>query len=208
MPRFFFNLYDDCTKNLVRDFDGTLLSNAGEAKKEAIGLAQDIVGHRFQLSTWQIIVTDENKDQVLKVLLSEIRARKIKAWIDLAHRIAIYEPGFRSYLFTWLLTAAVLATIILAAMLTGVSRNRAEVTGSLRFAYEGSIVEVCFVPWISVEDISQFLHAYNASFVGGPLAAGMYRIRISDTTLPHQVIAKILSQMTQEKIVAFAAAAE
>ena len=208
MPRFFFNLYDDCTKNLLRDSDGTLLSNAGEAKKEAIGLAQDIVGHRLYLSTWQIIVTDENEDQVLKVLLSEIRPRKIKAWIDLAHRIAIYEPGFRSYLFTWLLTAAVMATIILAAMLTSVSRNRTEVTGSLRFAPEGTIVEVRFVPWKSVEDIGQFLQAYKASLVGGPLPGGLYRIRISDTTLPHEIIAKILSRITQEKIVAFAAAVE
>lgn len=208
MPRFFFNLYDDCTKNLVRDSDGTSLSNAGEAKKEATALAQDIVGHRLYLSTWQIIVTDENEDQILKVILSEIRPRKTKAWIDLAHRIAMHEPNFRVRLFTWLLTVAMLATSILAAMFTSVSQNRAGVTGTLRFASQGTIVEVCFVPRISVEDIGQFLHAYKASLVGGPLPGGLYRLRISDTTLPHKITAKILSQMTQEKIVAFAAAAE
>ena len=44
MPRYFFHLLDEDT-NLVRDAVGCTLSDTGQAKKEAIGLARDIATH-------------------------------------------------------------------------------------------------------------------------------------------------------------------
>ena len=131
MPCYFFHLYNENNRNLVRDSQGTSLSDDGKAKKEAIGLAQDIVQHGLHGSTWKIIVADENAAIVLKLPLSEIRPRKMKLWLDFACRIATYEPKLRQHIFTWLLTVAIFALIMQTATLTGVSKRTREVTGSL-----------------------------------------------------------------------------
>jgi hypothetical protein len=129
-PAIFFIFFETSTENLVRDSEGALLSNAAKAKKEALDLARDIVGHELQGSTWQVVVTDENADTVLRVPLCEICPRKMKAWFDVVRRAAMYEPKLQAHIFTWLLTAVVLAVIVQAAVLTNVSRHRAEITGS------------------------------------------------------------------------------
>jgi hypothetical protein len=130
MPRYFFHLFEVSTKNLVRDLEGTSLSNTGEAKREAIGLARDIVEHGLHQSTWQVVVTDENAANVLMVSLSQIRQRKMRVWLDLVRRTAMYEPRFQPHLFAWLLTAMVCAVIIQAAELHYLSRrDRSQATG-------------------------------------------------------------------------------
>jgi hypothetical protein len=128
MPRYLFHLFQESTRNLVRDPEGVPLSDATEARKEAFNLARDIVSHGLVGSTWQVVVTDANGAPVLRVPLSEIRPRKMKTWFNVVRRIAMYEPKLQSQIFTWLLTAVVFAVIMQAAVLTSISRHRAEVT--------------------------------------------------------------------------------
>jgi hypothetical protein len=126
MPRYFFHLLEESDQNLVRDAEGISFSGVAEARKEAIGLARDIAEHGLHQSTWQVVVTDANAAVVLAVPLSEIRPHKMKAGLDLARRISMYEPKFRSHIFTWLVTAAVFVMFVQAALLTSISRDRAE----------------------------------------------------------------------------------
>src|SRR5260370_11654711 len=111
MPRYFFNIMEGHSQNLVRDIEGVLLSGAGEARKEAIGLAQDITRHGIHKPTqaWTVIVTDENGDEVLTVPLSGIPARKTQASFGLGSRIAKLESSFGRDTIVWLIGAAVLA---------------------------------------------------------------------------------------------------
>lgn len=46
----------------VRDIEGALLADTGEARKEALGLAHDITRHGIHAppQAWAVIVTDEN----------------------------------------------------------------------------------------------------------------------------------------------------
>ena len=96
MPRYYFHLLDERTADLVRDSAGASLRNASEAKREAIGLAHDIIRHRLHGSTWQVVVTDANANVVLKVSLSNVQPRKIEVAFDrvcrIARRMALYEP--------------------------------------------------------------------------------------------------------------------
>ena len=130
MPRYFFHFLDEDT-NLVRDSVGCSLSDTGQAKKEAIGLARDIATHGLHRTGWQVIVTDADA-VVITVSHSEIRPRRMKPWLDLARRIATYEPNFQPHIFAWLLTALVFAAIVQAAVTTSVLRDKVEVTGSFR----------------------------------------------------------------------------
>jgi hypothetical protein len=130
MPRYFFHFLDEDT-NLVRDSVGCSLSDTGQAKKEAIGLARDIATHGLHRTGWQVIVTDADA-VVITVSHSEIRPRRMKPWLDLARRIATYEPNFQPHIFAWLLTALVFAAIVQATVTTSVLRDKVEVTGSLQ----------------------------------------------------------------------------
>jgi hypothetical protein len=126
MPEYYFHLLEESGQNLVRDSDGITLSDAAEARKEAIGLARDIVDHGLHKPTWQVVVTDANAAVVLAVPLSGIQAHKMKATLALARRISTYEPQFRSHIFTLLLTAAICVMIAQATLLISISRDRAE----------------------------------------------------------------------------------
>lgn len=78
MPRFFFNMMEGRSQNLVRDIDGILLADTNKAREEAIGLAQDIASHGLaeSMESWTVVVTDEGGAEVLTIALSEIGDRK------------------------------------------------------------------------------------------------------------------------------------
>ena len=70
---------------------------------------------------------------------------------------------------------------------------------------------VRFAPQATANDITNFLGAYKAKVVDGPLnmAAPLYVIRLSETKLPKEEVGKIIRQMRSEsKIVDFIAAKE
>jgi hypothetical protein len=126
MPEYYLHLLEQSGEILVTDSDGTTLFDAAEARKEAIGLARDIVGHGLHKPTWQVVVTDVNASVVFAVPLSGIHAHKMKAMLALARRISTYEPKLRSHIFTLLLTAAMCVMIVQATLLISISRDRAE----------------------------------------------------------------------------------
>jgi hypothetical protein len=206
LPRYFFNMVDGYSRNLVKDSDGAEFSGVGEARKEAVGLARDVARHGLRRSTtWQVVVTDETGDEVLTVPLSEVRAAKIRAWRDLGGHIPTFEPGFRTRIFVWLIAGAVLAMIVQAALTTF---HISETAGRYRTASaptQGAVVAVRFVADARAADITQFLNTYKASLVGGPRPGGFYRLSLADQTLPEDELAKLVRHMTQETIVEFAA---
>lgn len=202
MPRYFFHLYDSNTKNLVRDSEGAIFSSFREAKNEAIGLGRNIAGLGIDRSTWQVLVVDDNGDQVLRMPLSHVRARKFQPWIDLAHRIATYQPRFRSGVFTWLLAAAALVMIGQAIVLT--LRVRDQGRGDYHLASAeaaGSTLYVRFVAQTSLADVENFMQVYEAALVNGPLPGGWYRFRISGSAASPEELKNIARKMAKERIV-------
>ena len=132
MPRYYFHLLDRSTANLVRDPAGVSLLDVSEARREAIGFAQDIVRHRLHGSAWQVVVTDANANVVLTVPLSKVRPRRIKAVFDQVRHMMLYEPGLRPQIFSWLVAAVMFALIIQqCTMLSSLSsRHTANITGT------------------------------------------------------------------------------
>jgi hypothetical protein len=210
VSRYFFNVVEGNSKNLVRDSEGIVLSGVREARKEAIGLARDVVRHGFydSIQAWKIVVTDENGDEVLTVHLSEVRARKILSWLDLRGCIAKFQSSFSPHTFSFLITAAVLAIIVQVAVTTVLIIEPGRRYQTASAPTEGGIVAVRFVPDASAAEITKFLEAFNASVVGGPRPGGFYHLRIADRTLPHEELAKTVGRMAQETVVEFAAGVE
>jgi hypothetical protein len=135
-------------------------------------------------------------------------ARKPRVSFDLGARIAEFLSGFAPRTLAYAAGAAVLAIVLQAAVLTTVLIQQ-QGGGSYEVANaeaEGAFVAVRFAPQASVSDITKFLDSYKASVVGGPRPGELYKLRISETTLPQDELAKIVSRISQEKVVGFAAA--
>jgi hypothetical protein len=209
VPRYFFNVVDGNSKNLLRDSEGAIFSDLGEARKEAVGWAQDFARHDFpkSIQTWRVLVFDENGDVVLTVPLSEVRLRKVaRVWLDLGRKINKNESSFKSPIRVWLVAAAIL-TVILQARLNTVARVT-EFSGGYHMASasnENAVVAVRFASDASLVDITEFLNAYKAVLVDGPRSGGLYKLRIANANLPQNGIREIVGRMAQEKVVEFAA---
>jgi hypothetical protein len=76
---------------------------------------------------------------------------------------------------------------------------------------KGSFAVMRFAPQATAAEITNFLGAYKATLVEGPLKSGggLYRIRIADNQLPAAEAGKIIRQMQEEsRIVGFIAASD
>jgi hypothetical protein len=218
MPRYFFNMVEGDARDLVRDSDGVVLADPSAARKEAAGLARDIVRHgiRGRIQTWKIVVTDERGEQILIVPLSEMSAKRIWTWFESRSLVASYRHFFGSGPSARFAAAAGLGIVIQAALLTGLmvmnlTITDQPVTYQTASAPETStptadaLVAVRFVPQASPEAIGEFLERYKAAIIDSPRAGGFYRLRLVDASLPKQELTKI---MMGESIVEFVAAVE
>jgi uncharacterized protein DUF6894 len=207
VPRYYFNMVDGRSENLVKDSEGTVFVDVREARKEAVGLARDVARHGFHRSSqaWQIVVTDESGIEVLTIPLSEGRAGKLRAWFDLGGHLTNVQPGFGTRLLVWLTVAAVLTIILQAAFTTLLASGQSYRTASAPVV--GATLAVRFAPDARIADITRFLNSYGASLVAGPQSGGFYRLSVADKSLSQDELAKIVGQMMRESIVELAAVA-
>jgi hypothetical protein len=216
MPRYFFNMMEGRSHNLVRDIDGVQLADLDEAREEAIGLAQDITSHGLSesMQTWTVVVTDEGGAEVLTVPLAQISTRKAQAPHAAGHAISRGLVRLESCLgraaVIWI-TAAVALAIVLPAAFTKMrmAQDSGYQTASAELGVsEGALVAVRFRPEASIAEINKFLAVYDGSMAGGPSAGDLYRVRIGDASLPAAELAKLTRRMAQEQVVEFVAAVE
>jgi hypothetical protein len=207
VPRYYFNMVDGRSENLVKDSEGTVFVDVREARKEAVGLARDVARHGFHRSSqaWQIVVTDESGIEVLTIPLSEGRAGKLRAWFDLGGHLTNVQPGFGTRLLVWLTVAAVLTIIVQAAFTTLLASGQSYRTASA--PVDGATLAVRFAPDARIADITRFLNSYGASLVAGPQSGGFYRLSVADKSLSQDELAKIVGRMMRESIVELAAVA-
>jgi hypothetical protein len=207
VPRYYFNMVDGRSENLVKDSEGTVFVDVREARKEAVGLARDVARHGFHRSSqaWQIVVTDESGIEVLTIPLSEGRAGKLRAWFDLGGHLTNVQPGFGTRLLVWLTVAAVLTIILQAAFTTLLASGQSYRTASAPVV--GATLAVRFAPDARIADITRFLNSYGASLVAGPQSGGFYRLSVADKSLSQDELAKIVGRMMRESIVELAAVA-
>jgi hypothetical protein len=204
VPRYYFNMVDGRSENLVKDSEGTVFGDVREARREAVGLARDVARHGFHRSSqaWQIVVTDESGIEVLTIPLSEGRAGKLRAWFDLGGHLTNVQPGFGTRLLVWLTVAAVLTIILQAAFTTLLASGQSYRTASA--PVDGATLAVRFAPDARMADITRFLNSYGASLVAGPQSGGFYRLSVANKSLSQDELAKIVGRMMQESIVELA----
>ena len=75
-------------------------------------------------------------------------------------------------------------------------------------APQGSFAIVRFAPQASAADITKFLEDNKVAIVDGPKPGGLYRVRVANSVLPKDELAKTVSRLQQGKVIVFIAPAE
>ena len=142
----------------------------------------------------------------------EARAPRHRRWFDLGSRISEFLWSLTPRTLAWSATAVAVAILVQAAVIAAVvikeqSSPRGPALASA--PSKGSYAVVRFAPQATANDITNFLGAYKATVVEGPLGGQLYRVRLSEAKLPKEEVDKIVRQMQSEsKIVDFIAAEE
>src|SRR5436309_9174680 len=139
----------------------------------------------------------------------EARAPRHRRWFDLGSRISEFLWSLTPRTLAWSATAVAVAILVQAAVIAAVvikeqSSPRGPALASA--PSKGSYAVVHFAPQATANDITNFLGAYKATVVKGPLGGQLYRVRLSEAKLPKEEVDKIVRQMQSEsKIVDFIA---
>lgn len=145
-------------------------------------------------------------------------ARPRNVSLNLMARVSDFIAGFSPRTLAYAGTAAALAIVLQAAVITGNLISQPE-GGNYRTvaidhktpapAPEGTFAQIRFNPQATAADITEFLVANKATIAAGPSAGtGMYRVRVSMTGMPKEQLAEIVKRLQQDKVVGLAAPAE
>ncbi len=141
-------------------------------------------------------------------------ARKSIASFNISARVAEFLAGFSPRTLAWSATAAVLAIVLQAGLIAGVMLKEPAAGGYQTASApsagtgEGAFAIIRFAPQASAADITKFLETNKVTLAGGPLAGGLYRVRVAVTGLPKDELARIVKRLQEDKVVGFIATAE
>ena len=152
----------------------------------------------------------------MEKLFAAIEAEGAKAPVrrsfDLGGRISEFLSGFAPRTLAWSASAAAIAIVAQAAVLTTVVIKEQAGPGQELASYrsiDDTLADVRFAPQATVSEITKFLDAHKAVVVGGPKRGNFYSIRLDAPGLSKAELAKLVQRMQAEsKIVEFIAMKE
>ncbi len=107
-----------------------------------------------------------------------------------------------------------LAILVQAGFIAGVMLNETT-TGGYQTASApttapdaGTFTLIRFAPQASSDDVTKFLEANKLAIVGGPMAGGLYKVRVAVTGIPKGELAEIVKKLQENKAVSFIATTE
>ena len=69
----------------------------------------------------------------------------------------------------------------------------------------GAFTLIRFAPQASSDDVTKFLEANKLSIASGPMAGGLYKVRVAVTGIPKAELARIVKKLQEDKVVGFIA---
>jgi hypothetical protein len=134
--------------------------------------------------------------------------------LPLSARIASFFASLSPRTLAWSASAAVFAILLQAGLIAGVMLKETNKAG-----YEtasapttdpgvGAFTLIRFAPQASADDITKFLEANKLSIAAGPMAGGLYKVRVAVTGIPKGELARIVKKLQEDKVVGFIATTE
>ena len=140
--------------------------------------------------------------------------RRPRLRFDLSGRISSFLASFSPRTLAWSATAAALAIVLQAGVLTGMLLKDQGGAGYETASYEPVPATkdvhalIRFAPGASAEEITKFLDA-NKVVLMEPKPGGLFRVRFAVTGMPKEELARIIKSMQENaKVIGFAATSE
>ena len=141
-------------------------------------------------------------------------ARKPARSLNLGARASEFFASLTPRTLAWSASAAAIAILLQAGLIAGIVIKDASPVG-----YEtasapstnpgvGAFTVIRFAPQASSDDITKFLEANKLQVAAGPMAGGLYKVRVSTTELPKDELARIVKQLQGDRVVGFIATTE
>jgi hypothetical protein len=142
-------------------------------------------------------------------------ARKPAMSFNLAARVAEFFASLSPRTLAWSASAAAIAILLQAGLIAGIVIKDHGTGGGYETASApstnpgvGAFTVIRFAPQASSDDITKFLEANKLQVAAGPMAGGLYKVRVSMTGLPKGELARIVKQLQGDKVVGFIATIE
>ena len=149
--------------------------------------------------------------RAMQTLFAKIDAepvRKPRASLNIGAWLTDFVTGFQPRTLAYGATAAALAIVLQAGILAGVFVKEGSVgftSASLTTNEPAAYVAVRFNPQASAADITKFLADNKATIVGGPMPGGMFKLRVSDSSLSDAELSAVVKTMSASPVVGLAA---
>ena len=138
-------------------------------------------------------------------------ARAPKASFSLGSWLTEFVSSFQPRTLAYGATAAALAIVLQAGILAGVFVKESSAPGftsaSLTVDSDASYVAIRFKPEATAGDINQFLADNKASIVSGPMAGGLFKLRVASRALSETELGSIVKKMQASPAIGLAAKA-
>lgn len=139
--------------------------------------------------------------------------RRPAASFNLGSRIGEFFSSLSPRTLAWSASAAAIAILLQAGLLADIMLR--EKTGGYETASApttdpgvGTFTLIRFAPQATSDDITKFLEANKLSIAAGPVAGGLYKVRVAVTGIPKDELARIVKKLQEDKVVSFIATTE
>jgi hypothetical protein len=140
-------------------------------------------------------------------------ARRQAQSLNLGSRIGEFFASLSPRTLAWSASAAAVAILLQAGLLADIMLKETKTGYETASAPTtdpgvGAFTLIRFAPQASSDDITKFLEANKLSIAAGPMAGGLYKVRVAVTGIPKGELANIVKKLQQDKVVGFIATTE
>jgi hypothetical protein len=152
----------------------------------------------------------------LEKLFAKIDAepeRRQAVSLNLGSRIGEFFASLSPRTLAWSASAAAIAILLQAGLLADIMLKETKTGYETASAPTtdpgvGAFTLIRFAPQATSDDVTKFLEANKLSIAAGPMAGGLYKVRVAVTGIPKGELANIVKKLQQDKVVGFIATTE
>jgi hypothetical protein len=141
-------------------------------------------------------------------------ARRQARSFNLGERVSEFFASLSPRTLAWSASAAAIAILLQAGLLADIALKETNTAGYQTASAPttdpgaGAFTLIRFAPQASSDDITKFLEANKLSIAAGPMAGGLYKVRVAVTGIPKGELANIVKKLQADKVVGFIATTE
>ena len=148
--------------------------------------------------------------RAMQQLFAKIDAEPVrtpKVSFNLGAWLTEFVTSFQPRTLAYGAMAAALAIVLQAGILAGVFVKDGGVSftsASLTLNEDAAYVAVRFNPQASAADITKFLADNKATIVGGPVAGGLFKLRVSNSAMSDGELSEVVKNLAANPVIGFA----